>query len=304
MLKDGIKYLPYKYKNEEELEKMIIEHYKEIFGEDSILLPKQRIQTSAGFGTIPDAFVLSLREKRWYVIEVELSVHPLYQHIVPQITKFYNALKNTTTQKELVRYFYNEVKADPWKLALFQSNGINEVYKFISETIETKPEIIIIVDEENNELNDVCNALPFNSKVIVFKTYYRKNVGIEVHIHLFESVGLIEEEKGSKSVITPPIKPPPVSPTRVGKSVRVMDLIKEGIIKPGDKIYRVYKGRRYEAEILVDGRIKLEDGTIVNSLSKAATHISKKSENGWIIWRYKDENGREYLMDELRKRIH
>ena len=111
---------------------------------------------------------------------------------------------------------------------------------------------------------------------------------------------VIEEEKDSKSVITP-IKPPPVSSPR--KTVSARDLIKAGIIKPDDKIYRVYKGRRYEAEILVDGRIKLEDGTIVNSLSKAATHISKKSENGWRIWRYKDENGREYLMDELRKRI-
>jgi len=278
---------------------MIIEHYKEIFGEDSILLPKQRIQTSAGFGTIPDVFVLSLREKRWYVIEVELSNHPLYQHIVPQITKFYNALKNTTTQKELVSYFYKEVKADPWKLALFQSNEINEIYKFISETIERNPEIIIIVDEEKNELNDVCDALPFNPKVVIFKTYYRKNVGIEVHIHLFESVWVIEEEKDSKSVITP--KPLPVSPP--GKSVSIMELIKEEIIKPGDKIYRSYKGKRYEAEILEDGRIKLEDDTIVNSLSKAARYISKNSENGWIIWRYKDENGGEYLMDELRERI-
>ena len=34
MLKDGIKYIPYKYKNEEELEKMVIEHYKEIYGEE------------------------------------------------------------------------------------------------------------------------------------------------------------------------------------------------------------------------------------------------------------------------------
>jgi len=294
ILKDGIKYLSYKYKNEEELEKMIIEHYKEIFGGDSIFLSKHKIRTSAGLGTIPDAFVLSLGEKRWYVIEVELSDHPLYQHIVPQITKFYNALKNTTTQKELVRYFYNEVKADPWKFALFQSNGISEVYKFISETIETKPEIVIIVNEENSELNDVCDALPFNSKVIVFKTYCRENVGIGVHIHLFESVQLIEEE-GSKPIMAP-IK-------SYRSSVRVIDLIKAGIIKPGDKIYRVYKGKRYGAEILVDGRIKLEDGTIVDSPSNAAGHISKKSENGWRIWRYKDENGREYLMDELRKRI-
>ena len=86
-------------------------------------------------------------------------------------------------------------------------------------------------------------------------------------------------------------------------SIGIIDLVKAGYITPGDKIYRTYKGKRYEAKILNDGKIKLEDGTIVNSLSKAATHISKKSENGWIIWKYMDRNGKEWSMSELRDKL-
>ncbi len=292
LLKDGVKYLPYKYKDENELEKVVFEHYKDIFGENTILLPKQTIRTLSGIGTVPDAFVLSINQKRWFIIEVELSEHPIYQHIVTQITKFHNAIENPSTQKSIVKAFYGNVKNDPLKNALFQINGITEMYKFISETVESKPDIVILIDKKVSELNDVCNVLPFNYRIIVFRTFYRETIeGLCDHIHLFESLVPVAKE----------IKPslPTPSPGRV----EIVDLINGGLISSGDKIYRYYKGKRYEAEILNDGRIRLEDGRIVSSLSKAATHISGKSENGWIIWKYRDKNGKEWLMDELRKKL-
>ncbi len=96
------------------------------------------------------------------------------------------------------------------------------------------------------------------------------------------------------------------SQTQLSKKVRkvnIGDLINAGLINIGDKIYRYYKGKRYEAEILENGRIKLEDRTIVRSLSKAAVHISGKSENGWFVWKYKDKKGKDWLMNELRKKL-
>ena len=295
LLKDGVKYLPYKYEKEEELEEMVFEHYKDIFGENTVLLLKQKIQTSAGIGTIPDAFILSIHEKKWYIIEVELSGHPLYQHIVTQMTKFYNAIRNVTSRKELIKAFYNEVKNDPWKYALFQSNNINEIYKFISEVIDLMPDIVIVIDNESDELKDICNVLPFHSKIIVFRTFYRERVGIGDHIHSFEKI--------ISGKLTPPNRVIKKLPQPVGSSVKIVDLIKEGYVNVGDKIYRTYKGKRYEGEILVDGKIKLENGVIVNSLSKAATYISGKSENGWIIWKYQNENGKIWLMDDLRRKF-
>lgn len=73
LLKDCVKYVPYEYKNEVELENMVFEHYKEIFGEDSLLFSKKKIKSPAKIGTIPDAFVINFKSRRWFVVEVELT---------------------------------------------------------------------------------------------------------------------------------------------------------------------------------------------------------------------------------------
>jgi predicted transport protein len=186
LYKDAVKYIEYQYKNESEIEEMIFEHSKNIFGEDSLLLAKRKIRANSGIGAIPDAFVLSLGDKKWYLIEVELKNHPLYEHIVPQISKFNTALKNSDSQKKLIKMIYEEIKDDPQKNLMFQLKNIKEVYKYIAEILESKPQIIILIDGKNDELEEVCDSLPFDSKVIEFKTYIRENVGLGVHIHSFE----------------------------------------------------------------------------------------------------------------------
>jgi hypothetical protein len=71
LLKDCAKYVPYEYKNEAELEGMVFEHYKEIFGENSLLFSKRKIKSPAKIGTIPDAFVIDFKSKKWFVVEIE-----------------------------------------------------------------------------------------------------------------------------------------------------------------------------------------------------------------------------------------
>lgn len=186
LYKDAVKYIEYQYKNESEIEEMIFEHSKNIFGEDSLLLAKRKIRANSGIGAIPDAFVLSLGDKKWYLIEVELKNHPLYEHIVPQISKFNTAIKNSDSQKKLIKMIYEEIKDDPQKNLMFQLKNIKEVYKYIAEILESKPQIIILIDGKNDELEEVCDSLPFDSKVIEFKTYIRENVGLGVHVHSFE----------------------------------------------------------------------------------------------------------------------
>ena len=186
LYKDAVRYIEYQYKNESEIEEMIFEHSKNIFGEDSLLLAKRKIKANSGIGTIPDAFVLSLGDKKWYLVEVELKNHPLYEHIVPQISKFNTAIKNSDSQKKLIKMVYEEIKNDPQKNLIFQLKQIKEVFKYITEILESKPQIIILIDGKNDELEEVCDSLPFDSKVIEFKTYIRENVGLGVHVHSFE----------------------------------------------------------------------------------------------------------------------
>lgn len=81
----------------------------------------------------------------------------------------------------------------------------------------------------------------------------------------------------------------------------IFDLMSNGLIKVGQRIYRNYKGKVFEAEILSDGKIKiLKDGSIFDSPSMAAKYLTNTSINGWVWWKFKDADGYEHILDELR----
>jgi len=54
LMQDGVKYLFYKYKDERELERMVFEHSEMIFGQDSVLFPRQKIKGRSGITSTPD----------------------------------------------------------------------------------------------------------------------------------------------------------------------------------------------------------------------------------------------------------
>jgi len=68
MTKDGTYHL-YAYNNESELEKMIVEHSADIFGSDTYYFNiKKKIKSKAGFGTIPDGYVIDFVKKKLYIV--------------------------------------------------------------------------------------------------------------------------------------------------------------------------------------------------------------------------------------------
>jgi len=302
LLKDCVRYVPHEYKNEAELEAMVFEHYKEIFGENALLFSKKKIKSPANIGTIPDAFVIDFGSRKWFVVEVELSRHQVYEHIVAQITKFLNAVKSSESRQELAKMIYSRIKSDPYKKALLEVNGIKEdKFKEILEILETPPEIVVIIDELTEKVNEaiglLSNALSFNVKAIEFKTFKRENShSLDDHIHLFEEITQRSEPpKGSK-------KGQKSSGTLKGRGL-VLKMMEAGYLHPGFKLHRRYKGELYEAEILEDGRIRvINDGTVHTSLSRAADHITKSSVDGWHWWKYRDKEGHEHEIDELRQK--
>ena len=145
LIKDGIKYYQTDFHGKElKFEKVVFSQYKHIFGDNCILFTKKMIQTGTGIGTIPDAFLIDFEREKWFIIEVEISNHDVYSHIVPQLTKFSSALNNPQTRKQLVKYFENEIRADSIKNELLLSNGKTEVFKTVSEILDHNPELIKI----------------------------------------------------------------------------------------------------------------------------------------------------------------
>lgn len=299
---DGVKYEEWIPKSEEEFEEIIKEHAKDIFGEDSIFFDlKKKLKTRAGIGSIPDGYVISFREPPcWYICEVELHTHLLYEHIVPQMTKFINGVKSFETQREIINALDREISGDPLKEALVRSKiGPVEVYRFISDLISKLPILVIVIDQKTKELEEVCDSLPIEVKIVELKTFTREGIGLAVHAHLFE---LLHQPPPKKIIITEVAKEEITVTHKVEGRVKIQHLIDADIIEPGQVIYGWRKGKKYEARIMPDGKIKLlHNGNEYNSPSAAGKGILGHEIDGWFWWLTTRENGRECKLDELRK---
>jgi len=189
LLLDGVKYKLWTPQRENELEKIVKEHVKDIFGEDSIYFEKRKISSELGIRSIPDGFTIDFRSEKLYAIEVELSTHN-YDHIVSQGSRHIDAIDNLDTKHKLVKVFYNEIKSDPHK-KLFVKGFIEEDLHDFLTSISENPELVIIVDGISNDVKQAQRALDprMRTKIIEFKTFERENVsGLGVHAHLFEPI--------------------------------------------------------------------------------------------------------------------
>ncbi|MEM4057362.1 MAG: hypothetical protein QXZ12_01360 [Thermoplasmata archaeon] len=185
--KGRAKYFLYTYKDEHELEELVKENYKDIFGENCIWFEKKKEITSAmGISSIPDGFVISIEDKKWYVVEVELSSHDVYKHISIQISSFQTAIKNDSTKNKLIEFFNEEIKKDSQKQHILEINNIvKEQYKFIQDIVKNDPEIIVIIDDAT-KVAEVLGSFSYKSRAIEFNVFTRNEELNKDSILIFE----------------------------------------------------------------------------------------------------------------------
>ena len=188
LLKDGVRYVPYEYSSEEELEQMVIEHYKEIFGTNTLYFSPQTMKTQIGIEARNDGVILAPDQNRWYILEVELSKHPLHEHIIPQITRFSIAYEEAGTRRKIINTLYDAIRASLFNTAMMEQQNIEDLHKMLTDLIDAQPTIAIIIDQRTPSLDHICKKLPFPTRTIEFKTFVRENIGIGVHIHEFQSL--------------------------------------------------------------------------------------------------------------------
>ena len=215
LLVDGIEYSLWLSKKEDELENSVKHHSKRIFSSDSIYFDiKKKIKSSIGVATIPDAYLVDFKEDAFYIVEIELSKHPEYDHINKQIGKFIGALNNYQSRQKIARILKDYIEEDIIrKKFVINKIGNIELYQYFLENIlervkDQNYHTIIVIDRATDEISEACSILSPRPKIIEFRTFVRKNVGdLRVHCHLFKP--LISE---------PDISLPKISPkqTRVG----------------------------------------------------------------------------------------
>lgn len=189
LLVDGVKYELWNPPSEEELERIVIEHAQEIFSTGSAYFSKKSlIKTSAGIGSIPDGIVLVFGSvPQWHIVEVELSSHDVYQHVVPQVDKFIYAVENASSKNKIVDSLYKEIyENEELRFHIRQRIGQREdIHKFLSDLISTTPFISIIIEKETPSLREALKKYQ-RKNIVEFQTFIREGVGLPVHIHLFE----------------------------------------------------------------------------------------------------------------------
>ncbi len=190
LLIDGVKYELWTPSSEDEFEQVVKEHTQDIFGEQSIYLDrKQKLKSLAGIGSIPDGYVIILGDSpHWHIVEVELSSHPLHEHIVSQVSRFITGTGNPSTQREIARAIYNEITRDGFlKLKVEQAIQSTEIYKFLSDLISEPPTLTIIIEKDTPGLREAISTLAHPQiKVVEFQTFAGEGLGLAVHAHLFE----------------------------------------------------------------------------------------------------------------------
>src|SRR3989304_8853951 len=160
---DGVEYKTWNPSSEDELEIFVEKLSKKIFGDDSIYFPvKTKLRSLGGIGSIPDGYAINLlKPYDWFIVEVELSTHPIFNHIVSQLNRFVQGLGDLGSRRNISEAIYNEIKKDAITEALVTEKiGSREIYRFVSSTIDNEPTLVIIIDEKTKELDEVCNSIP------------------------------------------------------------------------------------------------------------------------------------------------
>lgn len=201
MLVDGIRYYLVDFKEQEYdenyLENAVFSNYELIFGINTILINKYKIESIAGTAKIPDAFVIDLENKKWYIVEIELSTHQIDQHILPQISGFLGAISNKSTAANLAGKIYDEIERDRESKGykLYVNKIDNEKHKFIMDIMtKTEPQIIVIIDEKTEKIRETLDQLKTKPTILLFRIFLREN---SPNVFLFQIETLIRHEKVS-----------------------------------------------------------------------------------------------------------
>ena len=293
-----------RFRNEREIEDLVLNNSDYFFGPSSVLIPKAKISTRDGAGTIPDGFAVDLESRRWYVMEAELGEHSVWSHIAPQVSKQLLASRVPETRRLLIEIVMDMYRDDSTVQEKFDELGIKDldVHRVLESIFETEPIVAIPIDEVCNDLREWAGTLRNDVRLWVVQKFVRSDDSSDIAYQIpeeFTPPFPMVDSNGDDSSIGTEVG-------HKGYGVSVLDLIEAGLLDaysqltmrygPGGKHKKVFT-----ATVTEEGNISLE-GQVYTSLSYAAAACiqaagsERKTVNGWTKWRIKD--GR--LLAELR----
>jgi hypothetical protein len=298
---DERKLIEAKFKDEKEIEDLVIANSEHFFGPSSVLIPKAKIKTKDGFGTIPDGFAVDLATRVWYVVEAELGQHSVWTHIAPQVTKQLLAVSRPETRQILTEIIVQMVTEETTVKEKFEEEGIKEIdiRKVLGEMLEASPIIGMPIDSVSRDLRDWAETLKNDVRLWIVKKYVEfgnpEVVAYDIPEEYRPVLDTTERNGAKKSGIRT-------------YDVSVANLIASELLSPGQELSLNYKprgGKRktYKGTLTEDGSLEVLEETF-SSLSYAALACiqdagsERTTVNGWTSWRTADGEVLSQLRDE------
>jgi len=293
MLIDGEmekEYYQVQFDNEKEIEDLVVrpENVGRLFGSSSVALPKTKIETTGGIGTIPDGYVIDVARDRWFIVEAETARHDVWGHIAPQVAKQIVAAKCLATKQILEDAFCRE-RGGEIKKAL-EDNGRpfdeNALRISVRNILRSPPIVAIPIDGELDDLTDFAAVL--KPRVMIWRV--RKWLASRddgTRDVLYEVP--LEDERDFDSDETPE----DAERRKTASRVTVRNLVNDQLLKQGDQLFKTYKEKSFIATVTKDGNLTVE-GQEFSSPSAAAVHCIQSTgslrltEQGWTWWSTRD----------------
>lgn len=282
------KYFRAPFDNEAEIEKVVKDYAQYLFGSSILLVPKAKITTMGGTGTIPDGFVVDVESEEWFMVETELASHGTWQHIAPQISKQLAAVDSQSTRDSILKITLDLVKCDQAAADVFADLGISQldIHGKLHAILKKAPTIAIPIDSVPSDLQSWAKTLKFNVKIWVIEKYQSLDGTTIIY-----SV----PEENVPTIVTGATHGQIASTAATRWSQPYQDVMQAGLISEGQKVLLEY-GPRGHTKKTFEGFLRKEGVEVgkVMSLSAAAVYCIQKAgsqrqtANGWIMWKTED----------------
>lgn len=188
LLIDGDKYERWMPASEEAFEEIVKEHAHDIFGDNSAYLDIKHKLIGSEIASIPDAYAITFDPDKLWIVELELSTHNVYDHIMPQLGKFLAALSRSATRDKLCNLLFNELQARSNVKETLGQRG--EIHRFVFNLLTNPPHVLVIIDRLVPGLEDLEVALSADVTICEFATFCKEDLGLAAHCHQFEPLYL------------------------------------------------------------------------------------------------------------------